>query len=198
MNTAAPGSRRGLSKLPQEITVYYPEYMGETTPSEPVPGAAGTRDFVQIAETIVEMALRSIGGRYARVYRVDGDGVEPRCVAFAEPGAARRSRRCAAADIAWSRLVAAADSARGTPDILAERACRLDAATRTQIKRKGPRALAAAAIRVRGTAVGSLVVADRTGRRFADHELRLLATLADPGALVVENTRLQHESTRHQ
>jgi signal transduction histidine kinase/ActR/RegA family two-component response regulator len=190
--------------LPQEITVYYPEYMGETTPSEPVHSAAGTRDFVQIAETIVEMALRSVGGRYARVYRLDGDGAEPRCVASAEPDAARRSDRCAAADIqrqadgAWSRLVAAADSARGTPDILAERACRLDAATRAQIKRKGPRALAAATIRVRGTAVGSLVVADRTGRRFADHALLLLATLADHVALVVENTRLEAETARQQ
>ncbi|HKX03160.1 MAG TPA: hypothetical protein VJX71_11720, partial [Methylomirabilota bacterium] len=71
--------------------MYYPEYMGETTPSEPVHSAAGTRDFLQIAETIVEMALRSVGGRYAHVYRIDGDDAEPRCVASAEPDAARHS-----------------------------------------------------------------------------------------------------------
>ena len=52
--------------------------------------------------------------------------------------------------------------------------------------------------RVRGAVVGSLVIADRTGRRFADHELLLLSALADQVALVVENGRLEAETTRQQ
>ena len=171
--------------------------MGETTPSGAGREDTGTRDFIQIAGTIAGLALRSVGGRYARVYRIEGTAAELRCVASAEPDDASPATGCTA-DTAWSSLVATADSARGTPDILAEDECRLDSATRTQIKRKGPRALAAATIRVRGTAVGSLVVGDRTGRRYADHELRLLATLADHVALVVENTRLEAETSRQE
>jgi GAF domain-containing protein len=120
-------------------------------------------------------------------------------VASAVPADARSADAGpAVADIAFSLLGSTSEGARRTPDVLAERECPLDAATRALIKRTRIGALATAPIRVRGAVVGSLVVADRTGRRFADHDLLLLSALADQVALVVENDRLEAETTRQQ
>jgi signal transduction histidine kinase/ActR/RegA family two-component response regulator len=181
------------------MPVYYPEFMGDPTPSALGSEPAGPRAFIQASERIVGLALRSIGGRYARVYRIDPDQREPRRVASADPpDASPADAGAAVADIAFSRLVSTSDAARGTPDVLAERECPLDSATRELIQRQRIGALAAAPIRLRGAVVASLVIADRPGRRFADHDLVLLTAFADQVALVVENDRLEAETTRQQ
>ena len=72
------------SKLPYEMPVYYPESMGDPTPSALGGEPAGPRAFVQASERIVGLALQSIGGRYARVYRIDPDRSAPACVASIE------------------------------------------------------------------------------------------------------------------
>ena len=132
------------------MPVYYPESMGDPTPSALGSEPAGPRAFIQASERIVGLALRSIGGRYARVYRIAPDQREPGRVASADPpDASPADAGAAVADIAFSRLVSTSDAARGTPDVLAERECRLDPATRELIKRQGLGALATAPIRVR-------------------------------------------------
>jgi len=179
------------------MRMYYPESMGEPTPSALGSEPLGTHAFIQASEKIVGLALRSLGGRYARVYRIDAERSATGCVASAEPDDASLAHAgFAVADIAFSRLVSASNAARGTPDVLAEPACRLDPATRELIRRQGLGALATAAIRVGGTVIGSLVLADRTGRCYTEPDLLLLSTFADQVALVVENARLEAETTR--
>jgi signal transduction histidine kinase/CheY-like chemotaxis protein len=171
--------------------------MGEPTPSALGIEHAGTRDSIQADAQIAGLALGSLGGRHARIYRVDGDPAAFRCVASAGRDAATRPAGASvAAEIAWSRLLSGAKPARGTADILAEPACRLEPPTRQGIQGRQIGALAAAAIRVRGAVVGSLVLADRTGRRFTDQDLGLLTALADQAALAGENARLQAELAR--
>ena len=162
--------------------------MGEATPSALGSEPAGTRAFTQVAETIAGLALRFLGGRHARVYEADGDTL--RQVAAAGPAGSID------ADIAWSRVLSGTDSARATSDILAESQCRLEAPARRMIKARRLGALAAAAVRVRGTVVGSLVLADRTGRRFTDQDLALLASLADQAGAVGESSQLEAELSR--
>src|SRR6266851_303809 len=177
------------------MRMYYPEPMGEPTPSALGSEPGGTHAFIQASERIVGLALRSLGGRYARVYRIDAERSATGCVASTEPDDASLAHAgFAVADIAFSRL--ASNAARGTPDVLAEPACRLDPATRELIRRQGLGALATAAIRVGGTMIGSLVLADRTGRCYAEPDLLLLSAFADQVALVVENARLEAETTR--
>ena len=179
------------------MRMYYPESMGEPTPSALGSEPGGTHAFIQASERIVGLALRSLGGRYARVYRIDAERSATGCVASAEPDDASLAHAgFAVADIAFSRLVSASNAARGTPDVLAEPACRLDPATRELIRRQGLGALATAAIRVGGTMIGSLVLADRTGRCYTEPDLLLLSAFADQVALVVENARLEAETTR--
>ncbi|HEX5530051.1 MAG TPA: GAF domain-containing protein, partial [Methylomirabilota bacterium] len=162
--------------------------MGEATPSALGSEPAGLRAFTQVAEKVAGLALRFLGGHHARVYQADGDTF--RRVAAAGPDGS------VAADIAWSRVLSGADSARATSDILAESECRLEAPTRRMIKARRLGALAGAAVHVRGTVVGSLVLADRTGRRFTDQELALLASLADQAGAVGESSQLEAELSR--
>src|SRR5260370_31213529 len=153
-----------------------PDYVGDPRPAARGSEPAGPRAFIQASERVVGLALRSISGRYARVYRIDPDQREPGRVASADPpDASPADAGAAVADIAFSRLVSTSNAARGTPDVLAERECRLDPATRELIKRQRIGALAAAPIRLRGAVVASLVIADRTGRPFADPDLVPLA-----------------------
>ena len=166
--------------------------MAEATPSALGTEHAGTRDFIQVGEKIAGLALRFLGGHHVRVYRADGDTF--RRVASAGPdGASETTGASVDVDIAWSRLLSGADPARATPDVLAESACRLDPPARRIIQDGRLGALAAAAVRVRGAVVGSLVLADQTGRRFTDQNLALLTSLADQAAVVGENSQLQAE-----
>ena len=169
--------------------------MAEATPSALGTEHAGTRDFIQVGEKIAGLALRFLGGHHVRVYRADGDTF--RRVASAGPdGASETTGASVDVDIAWSRLLSGADPARATPDVLAESACRLDPPARRIIQDGRLGALAAAAVRVRGAVVGSLVLADQSGRRFTDQNLALLTSLADQAAVVGENSQLQAELAR--
>ena len=171
--------------------------MGEPSPSPLGGEPAGTRDIIPALERIAALALRSIGGRYARVYRFDASPTEPVCLASAEPEAGALPAGSASADVAFGRLAAATSGpARATPDVLDERECRLDPRSRQLIGRQELGALAAAAIRSGGEVVGSLVLADRTGRRHDERDLLLLSAFADQLALVLENSRLEVETAR--
>ncbi|HJV56732.1 MAG TPA: GAF domain-containing protein [Methylomirabilota bacterium] len=166
--------------------------MGEGTPSPLGTEHAGNRDFIRVAEKIAGLAFQLLGGHHARVYRLDGTTFGR--VASAGPDAPTETTAASVdADVAWSRLLSPADPARGTVDVLAESACRLDPPARRMIQDRRSGARAAGAIRVRGAVAGSLVVADQTGRRFTDRDLALLTALADQAAVVAENAQLRAE-----
>ena len=170
--------------------------MGESLPStlgEP----AGTCDFIQAAEKIVSSALRLVGGHHARVYRLDADAGTITCVASAREGDARaRLSGSVDAEVMWSRRVLEGNSVLCTPDVLAEPHCSLEASARELIALEGLGALAAAAIRARGAVLGSIVLADRSGRCYTDQDLFALSILADQMALVIEKSRAQAELLR--
>src|SRR5216684_2311014 len=170
--------------------------MGESLPStlgEP----AGTCDFIQAAEKIVSSALRLVGGHHARVYRLDADAGTITCVASVREGDARaRFSGSVDAEVMWSRRVLEGNSVLCTPDVLAEPHCSLEASARELIALEGLGALAAAAIRARGAVLGSIVLADRSGRCYTDQDLFALSILADQMALVIEKSRAQAELLR--
>src|SRR5229473_3465860 len=128
------------------MRMYYPVSMGEPTPSALGSEPGGTHAFIQASERIVGLALRSLGGRYARVYRIDAEHSATGCVASAEPDDASLAHAgFAVADIAFSRLVSASNAARGTPDLVAENA-RLEAETTRQRYEAGELVLVASLI----------------------------------------------------
>jgi signal transduction histidine kinase len=154
----------------------------------------GTRDFIPVAEKMVGSALRGVGGHHARLYQLETDTGALRCVASAgETDRGAMAKASVDADLACARLAARGEGARGTPDVLAEPECHLDALTREMVRTDGRGALAAAPVRARGTVVGSLVVGDRTGRRYTDRDLLFLAALTDQVALAFETSRVRTE-----
>jgi signal transduction histidine kinase len=177
--------------------VLYPDFMGEVTPSAPELPHAPPRDVIEAGEPILGVALRFIGGHHARLFRVDPDAGVLQCVAFTArdradtPGAGSID-----ADLAFSHLVSRGLVPRWTADILAEPECRLHPPARELIGTQKLGARLAATIRARGTAVGSIVLTDGTGRRYSDDDVSLLSALAGRAGLAVDNARLAIELGR--
>jgi GAF domain-containing protein/ActR/RegA family two-component response regulator len=67
---------------------------------------------------------------------------------------------------------------------------------RVGVEAERHRALLAVPLIVRGRLSGALAISDRTGRRFAEPEVRLAQAFADQAALALENARLYTEATR--
>ena len=154
----------------------------------------GTRDFIRMAEKMAGSALRGVGGHRARLYQIETDTGAPQCVASAgETDSGAMAKAWVDADLAFARLAGRGGVARGTPDVLAEPECYLDAPTREMVRTADRGALAAAPVRARGAVVGGLVVADRTGRRYTDRDLLFLVALTDQIELALESSRVRTE-----
>ena len=77
------------------------------------------------------------------------------------------------------------------PDIFAEDAPTLADDLREALRDAGEGAILAVPLRVSGTIIGALGIADRGGRQeFSADEARLLQAFADQAALALENARL--------
>ncbi|HVQ24749.1 MAG TPA: GAF domain-containing protein, partial [Planctomycetota bacterium] len=76
------------------------------------------------------------------------------------------------------------------PDIFAEDAPTLAHDLREALRDAGEGAILAVPLRVSGTIIGALGIADRRGREFSPDEARLLQAFADQAALALENARL--------
>ncbi len=165
--------------------------MGQPTPTGPDGEHAAAGEFAQAADRLVRAAVRILGGHHARLYRFEPDPAAPRLVAFAGREGVRPTAGSADAEIALARLASRVGTVRGTPDILTEPGCPLDAANRKAIRSQRLGALAAAPIAARAGQTGALVLADHTGRRYTEDELALLATLADSAGLALDNEQMQ-------
>src|SRR6267378_259800 len=127
---------------------------------------SGALDFAPASERILATALRLLGGRRAHLYRLDPDGETFTRVAAAGEGDAKTPHDGAtSADIAMSGRAVRERRAICTPDLSAEPS----ALTASE----GAAALAAVPLRVGEHVVGTLVLADRTGRRYTDQEMVL-------------------------
>jgi GAF domain-containing protein/ActR/RegA family two-component response regulator len=81
-----------------------------------------------------------------------------------------------------------------TSDILDDPKVVLTQELRETIEAAGYRAFLAVPLRVKGQVIGALTLAYRERRVFTDHEIALLATLADQAALALDNARLHAET----
>ena len=150
-------------------------------------------DLVPAAERIAASATRLLGAHHARLaWRLDPDPAPMAWVtAPAEATPPSAPDGAVAAEIAFGERALRERRALCTPDVGGERYLELDAPTREGIAREGLGSLAAVPILTLGPAVGSLVLADRAGRRFTEQEMVLLSSLAEQMALVLANARLQ-------
>jgi signal transduction histidine kinase len=153
----------------------------------------GAVHVVLAAERLAASAVRLLGARRARVvWRLEPDPAPLTWVtAPAKDHATSASDGVVAAETAFGERAGRERRAICTPDVLAERFLEMDAAAREAIAREGLGSLAAVPVPTGAPATGSVVLADRTGRRFTEPEMVLLSSLADQMALVLENSRLQ-------
>ena len=160
--------------------------MGQQSPD-------GAVDVVLAAERLAASAVRLLGVRRARVvWRLEPDPAPLTWVTVpAEPDPPSVSDGVIAAETAFGERAGRERRAICTPDVLAERFLEVDTAAREAIAREGLGSLAAVPVPTGAPATGSVVLADRTGRRFTEQEMVLLSALADQMALVLENSRLQ-------
>jgi signal transduction histidine kinase len=167
--------------------------MGRSHPSSPEAGSEGGIDLVSAARRLAASAIRLLGVRRARViWRLEPDPAPISWVtAPAEDTPASSPDDAVAAELAFGARALREARALCTPDLLAERHLALDPSAREAIARQGLGSLAAAPVVTGGAAAGSFVLADRAGRRFAEPEMILLASLAEQMALTLENARLQ-------
>src|SRR6266851_5830657 len=160
---------------------------------------SGALDFVPAASLMLATALRLLGGRRAHLYRLDPDGETfTRVAAAGEEDAKASLGRSISADIAISGRAARESRVICTPDVLAEPDLSVEPSMRALIAREGVAALAAVPLGARGQVVGTLVLADRTGRRYTDQELVLLSVFGDQAVLLFENARSRAELVQQQ
>src|SRR5438309_404123 len=160
---------------------------------------SGALDFGPAASLILATALRLLGGRRAHLYRLDPDGETFTRVASAGEGDTKTPLgRSVSADIAMSGRAVRESRAICTPDVLAESDLSVEPSMRALIGREGVAALAAVPLGARGQVVGTLVLADRTGRRYTDQELVLLSVFGDQAVLLFENARSRAELVQQQ
>ena len=156
------------------------------------PSPDGTGDAVRAAERIASSAMRLLGARRARlVWRLEPDPAPLTCVTAPAEDTSPGASDGAAVELAFGERARREGRARCTPDVLTEPHLPLDPSTREVIARAGMAALAAVPLPTEGEAVGSLVLASPTGRRFTEPEMALLTSLADQMALALENARLE-------
>jgi len=79
-------------------------------------------------------------------------------------------------------------------DVLHEPRIRLTDQMRDHQLRSGDRSMIAVPLRAHEKIIGSLGLADRTGRTYSDSEVALVQTFADQAALALENARLYEEA----
>ena len=158
---------------------------------------SGALDFAPAAERILATALRLLGGRRAHLYRLDPDGETFTRVAAAGEGDAKTPHGGAtSADIAMSGRAVRERRAICTPDVFAEPDLSVEPSALTASE--GAAALAAVPLRAGVQVVGTLVLADRAGRRYTDQELALLSVFGDQAVLLFENARGRAELVQQQ
>src|SRR5216684_5214255 len=160
---------------------------------------SGPLYFLRAASLMLATALRLLGGRRAHLYRLDPDGETfTRVAAAGEEDAKAPLGRSISADIAISGRAARESRVICTPDVLAEPDLSLAPSVRALTASEGVAALAAVPLRVGEQVVGTLVLADRTGRRYTDQELALLSVFGDQAVLLFENARGRAELVQQQ
>ena len=155
-----------------------------------------TLDSRAIADRIVQSVLSLLGGEFAALRLLTEDG-SLLSLAVAGPAVSVLPEgHVFPAGVGLVGRVVREGRALTSVDILDDPTVELPPEWRRRLARLGPQAVAAAPLRLKGTLVGVLSLADRGGRVFSEAEMALLQTYADHGAAALQNARLYAESER--
>ena len=153
-------------------------------------------DVATVADQVAQSALSLFDVRSCGIRLVDAEDGSLVSVGFA--GLSQRYFPPGHAQPAGTGLAGRAVQG-GKPvwslDVLADPELSLHEDIRRACEATGNRAALAVPLRARGRIVGTLLLADRPGRRFSDTDLVRAETLADQVALALDNARL-HEQQR--
>jgi GAF domain-containing protein len=153
-----------------------------------------TLDMRAVGERIVTSVRELFGVKASTLRLLQPDGS---LRALASAGEAFSTRSGEDVLVAGTGLASVA-VAEGRPiwsaDVLNEPRIRLTDQMRDYQLRSGDRSMIAVPLRAHETIIGSLGLADRTGRIYSDSEVALAQTFADQAALALENARLFEET----
>lgn len=154
---------------------------------------AGTLDAHRVAELVTRGIVDLLGARGAVVYLLDNESGELRALQSFGGDAApaevlRPGEGTAGRAVAERKIVV-------TPDVLREPRIELSPALRARVIAGGYGAIAAVPLLTHERVIGTITVADRTGREFSADDIQTLQAAADQTALALENARL-YESAR--
>jgi GAF domain-containing protein/CheY-like chemotaxis protein len=150
-----------------------------------------TLDPDVVAQRIVDSLCRLLAARSAALYGLDADAGDMSAVTVS---------RDVGATFHWAPTLPAGQGLVGlavalrrpavSADVLADSRLRYADELRASIAGATHRALLTVPLRVRDRVLGALAVGDRTGRQFAEEEVRLAQAFADQAAMALENARL--------
>ena len=149
-----------------------------------------TLDVAGVGDRIVESVLPLFEGRSSGLYALEPDG-SLRAIAWGGDARERYAlgQRFAAGDgvIGW---VVAHSAPVANADVVSDPRFVFSDARRAELAEGGNTAVLAVPLHAKGTMIGVLAVADKSGRRFSADEVALLQAFADQAALAFENARL--------
>jgi signal transduction histidine kinase/ActR/RegA family two-component response regulator len=157
-----------------------------------------TLDIATVSQRVVESVRRlfEVPGAGLRLREPDGSLVLVAASASDVPYMPVGHR--APPDYTFYPLVVDSGRPLQTPDLLAEPALVIDAASLERVRDSHARALLAVPLRVQERITGVLTIAAATGRVFVEDEVALLQAFADQAALALENSRSHAEVIRRQ
>lgn len=152
-------------------------------------------DAEGVAQHVAETVSAFFGSPFANVRLLDPDGW---LVSIARAGAEvpLHAERRLPPGMGVARRAIAAGRVVTTPDALGESDMTFDAELRAALEASDKRAYACAPLRVKGQAIGSLVLADHTGRVFDAADCAVLQGFADEAAIAIENANLYQSLER--
>jgi PAS domain S-box-containing protein len=145
-----------------------------------------------MAGRVPETTLALLGGRRARLYRLDRDQLL--CVSAAGEGADRWVGVSRPRDFGLAGLVLREGKVIWTSDRLADPRATYPDWAQEIVRAESWRASMLAPVRLGGEIIGALTLGDDAGREFAPDEIELMSSLADQAALALERTRLDAEA----
>jgi len=155
-----------------------------------------TLDMGAVGERIVTSVRELFGVKASTLRLLQPDGS---LRALASAGEAFSTRSGEDVLVAGTGLASVA-VAEGRPiwsaDVLNEPRIRLTDQMRDYQLRSGDRSMIAVPLRAHEKIIGSLGLADRTGRTYSDSDVALVQTFADQAALALENARLYEEMVK--
>jgi GAF domain-containing protein/ActR/RegA family two-component response regulator len=185
------------ARLYEEARRRLAETMRRRAEAEELAGIARTLtetlDTTQVGERIVESVRPLLRARSAGLRLLEPDG-SLRAIVWGDPARAHAGPgHVMPAGLGISGRVIADGQPVASPDVVTDPRIALSDDMREWMVGSGDRALLAVPLRVKGTVIGVLSVADETGRVYEDAEVALLQTCADQAAIALENARLYGE-----